>query len=42
MTLNMPVANELPNVRFERNADEQVTGLTFIYKDGKEEYVKKD
>ena len=42
MTFDVPVRNELPKVRFERNEKGKVNGLTFIYKDGREEFVKKD
>ena len=42
MTHNVPIMNELPNVRFERDKEDQVIGLTFIYKDGREDFVKKD
>lgn len=40
-THNVPIMNELPNVRFERDKEDQVIGLTFIYKDGREDFVKK-
>jgi hypothetical protein len=42
MTFSMPAANELPKVRFERSADGQVTGLTFVFTDGREDFAKKD
>lgn len=42
MVFHMPVRNSLPQVRFERDKSHKVTGLTFVYKDGKEEFVKKD
>lgn len=42
MTYHIPVNNELPNVRFDREAGGRVIGLTFIYKDGREDEVKKD
>lgn len=38
----MPVMNELPNIRFEKNADNKVVGLNFLFKDGREDFVKKD
>lgn len=41
MTYHIPVNNELPNVRFERE-EGRVIGLTFIYQDGREVYAKKD
>ncbi|MDH3267431.1 MAG: retroviral-like aspartic protease family protein [Ignavibacteria bacterium] len=42
MVFSMPVNNELPNVRFERDESDNVTGLTFMYLDGREEFVEKD
>jgi hypothetical protein len=42
MVFNMPVMNELPNVRFERDESDNVTGLTFVFKDGREEFVEKE
>jgi len=42
MVFNMPVMNELPNVRFERDESDNVTGLTFMFQDGREEFVEKD
>ncbi len=42
MVFNMPVRNELPNVRFERDGTNKVNGLTFLFEDGREEFVKKD
>lgn len=42
MVFNMPVRNELPKVRFERDDNKNVIGLTFIFEDGREEFVKKD
>ncbi len=42
MVFHMPVRNELPNVRFERNSSHKVTGLTFVFKDGREDFFKKD
>ncbi len=38
----MKAINVLPNIRFERDSNKQVIGLTFINKDGKEDFVKKD
>jgi hypothetical protein len=42
MVFDLPVRNELPNVRFERDHNNIVTGLTFLFKDGREKFVKKD
>ncbi|NAS29894.1 hypothetical protein GTQ40_02820 [Flavobacteriaceae bacterium R38] len=42
MKFSMPTANELPNVQFERNAIQQITGLTFVHSDGKKDFSKKD
>ena len=42
MIFTMPVMNELPNVRFERDSSGKVTGFTFLYKDGREEFIKKE
>lgn len=42
MVYHTPVNNELPNVRFERDEVDKVNGLTFIFKDGREDFVKKD
>lgn len=42
MTFNMKVRNELPNVRFERDNGGNLTGLTFIFRDGRTEFVEKD
>jgi hypothetical protein len=42
MKFSMPTANELPNVQFERNASQQITGLTFVHSDGKKDFSKKD
>jgi len=42
MIFNMPVMNELPNIRFKKNASNKVIGLTFLYKDGREDFIKKD
>ena len=42
MVLDMPVKNELPIVHFERDETNKVTGLKFVFKDGREDFVKKD
>ena len=42
MVFDQPVNNELPDVRFERDDTGQVVGLTFIFDDGREEFVDKD
>ncbi|MBT8387150.1 MAG: hypothetical protein KJO12_07030, partial [Ignavibacteria bacterium] len=42
MVFNKPVNNELPIIRFERDEYGKVRGLTFLFKDGKEEFVEKD
>ncbi len=42
MEFTQPVRNELPNVRFERNEQGMVKGLTYVFKDGREDYIKKD
>ena len=42
MTINLPVRNELPHIRFNRDSSRNVIGLTFVYKEGREEFVKKD
>ncbi|MCE7991661.1 MAG: hypothetical protein HEP71_06765 [Roseivirga sp.] len=42
ITFPQPVRNELPKVRFERNEQGKVRGMTFVYKDGREEFTKKD
>ena len=42
MVINMPVRNELPNVRFERGGSGNIIGLTFIFKGGREEFARKD
>lgn len=42
LVFDMPVRNELPNVRFKRDETNKVTGLTFVFKDGREDSVKKD
>ena len=38
----MRAKNVLPKFRFDRDDSRRVIGLTFIYPDGKEEFVKKD
>lgn len=42
MVINMPVMNELPNIKFERDETNKVIGLVFLFKDGREDFVKKD
>ncbi|MCD2257725.1 retropepsin-like aspartic protease [Psychroserpens luteolus] len=42
LVYSIPVNNELPNARFERNESNQIKGLTFIFKNGKEEFRKKE
>lgn len=42
ITFPQPVRNELPKVRFERNEEGKVRGMTFVFKDGREEFTKKD
>lgn len=42
MVYHIPVNNELPNVRFDRDENRTVIGLTFIYKNGREDKVRKD
>jgi len=32
---NMRLANELPNVRFERDANNKITGITLVFEDGR-------
>ncbi len=34
--------NELPTIRFERDDDDRVIGLSLLYPDGKEEFCEKD
>jgi len=41
MVFTQPVDNELPNIRFNRNGFGNVKGLTFVFKDGSEDYQKK-
>lgn len=42
MTFDLPVRNELPTIRFERDENKIVIGLTFLFEDGREDFVKKD
>lgn len=42
ITFPQPVRNELPKVRFERNEQGRVRGMTFLFKDGREEFTGKD
>ena len=42
MKFSMPTANELPDVRFERNSNQEITGITFVFSNGKEDFSKKD
>jgi hypothetical protein len=42
MKFSMPTANELPDVRFERNSNQEITGITFVFGNGKEDFSKKD
>lgn len=42
MVLDMPVKNELPAINFVRDEMKNVTGLKFVFKDGREDYVQKD
>lgn len=42
MVFDLPVMNELPNIRFEKDSNSRVVGLTFLFKDGREDFVKKD
>ncbi len=42
MTFPLPTANELPNIRFERNTDGTIHGLNFVFSDGREDFAKKD
>jgi len=41
MVYHVPVNNELPNVRFDKDAGGKVIGLTFIFESGREDKVKK-
>jgi hypothetical protein len=38
----MKAMNPLPMIRFEKDNNRNVKGLTFIYQDGRQEYVEKD
>ena len=40
MVFSMPVMNELPNVRFEKNENKKASGV--IFNDDSEDFVKKD
>ena len=42
MVFDMPVRNELPDVRFDRDDSHSVIGITFMFKDGREDFVEKD
>ena len=42
MKFSMPTDNELPDVRFERNSNQEITGITFVFSNGKEDFSKKD
>jgi len=42
MKFSMPTANELPNVRFERNSSGEIIGVTFVLSNGKEDFSKRD
>jgi len=42
MKFSMPTANELPDVRFERNSSGEITGVTFVLSNGKEDFSKRD
>ena len=42
MKFSMPTANELPNVRFERDSSGEITGVTFVLSSGKEDFSKRD
>jgi len=42
MKFSMPTANELPNVRFERDSSGEITGITFVLSNGQEDFSKKD
>ena len=37
-----PETNDILNIRFERDASNSISGMTIFFKDGREEYVKKD
>jgi hypothetical protein len=42
MKFSMPTANELPDARFERNSNQEITGITFVFSNGKEDFSRKD
>ncbi len=42
MAYSGPAMNELPNVRFERDANGKVNGLHFVFANGDTKFVKKD
>ena len=42
LTGGMKPMNELPNIRFERNDQNKIIGLSFVHDDGKEEFVRKE
>lgn len=42
MEFPMPVRNELPNVRFEKDLANGIKGLTFVFSDGREDFIAKD
>jgi hypothetical protein len=42
MEFSLPVMNELPLVKFQKDESNRVTGLNFVFKDGREEFVVKD
>ena len=42
LVYKIKVDNELPKVRFERNENRQINGLTFVFKDGREDFKKKE
>ena len=42
LTFPQPTANELAKVRFERDNFGKVSGFTFVFSDGREEFVEKD
>ena len=42
MKFSMPTANELPDVRFERNSNQEITVITFVFSNGKEDFSKND
>lgn len=42
MMFDMSVRNELPNVKFKRDETNSVIGLTFLFKDGRQDFIQKD